>query len=464
MNTYRIYSLTELNAAFKNVAFGQEFHFIKGGTSERGQSYLSFAISLKANKIAHAILSRLNRETARLILQNFDEGGYTALHHAALYEEDQTIYKKLKRLIGATFLAEENYANSASFLHKISGLCQKHLCNEKFFLKGIVSDRCVKLPSYQFFPKNIVFSYFSHGDVETLKRMWENEEEMIDYDPNLKPAYMKFCDKLIGKRCLSKVAYKKIERDDEGNPVQVGHGLVAVKPIRKNEIICEYGGRYQYTFEPYNSTYAFSLDDIHEGLDLNAADLRGIGAVANHSFPNATIEHVQLPGRKILVLVARKDIEPNEEICISYFFSYFTSLLPMPVELRPKALKEFIAKNPLTIYFKLLNEKTFNENNATIIEQWNYLLRDSPVYVVYWILKGVIPLKEGKYLYRNLKLNLNSKLKSILFHTYFVHKIPLDVLHFSLKLRQNDPPLAEKVAAKLCRNSYTLPQIKSLQE
>jgi hypothetical protein len=99
-----------------------------------------------------------------------------------------------------------------------------------------------------------------------------------------------------------------------------GHGIFALTPITKSEVIAVFGGAvYQWNDFLTISERERSLSiQVQENLFLVPQNI-GSGDYVNHSCnPNAG-----LSGQ--IVLVAMRDIEPGEEVCFDYAMSDATS-------------------------------------------------------------------------------------------------------------------------------------------
>lgn len=105
---------------------------------------------------------------------------------------------------------------------------------------------------------------------------------------------------------------------------KVGMGCFARKKIKKHSFIREYTGqRIPATLETDDFTYVAML--THE-IFVDAKNIGNESRYMNHSTttPNAINDHIRLAdGTIILVLIALKDIEPDEEIRWNYGSSYW---------------------------------------------------------------------------------------------------------------------------------------------
>jgi len=111
----------------------------------------------------------------------------------------------------------------------------------------------------------------------------------------------------------------------------MGWGVRTTKKIYEGEPIIEYIGeivrpiiaeRRQVLYEQEGNlgTYIFKLDD---NSLLDATKKGGIARFLNHSCdPNCQSKRITLNGRKAIVLFAKRDIEPLEELSYDYFLPY----------------------------------------------------------------------------------------------------------------------------------------------
>lgn len=141
----------------------------------------------------------------------------------------------------------------------------------------------------------------------------------------------------------------------QGENAFVGMGVVAARVIKCGQAICHYTGQY--------------VADTQRGAEyqlgfVNAAHFRGLGAMVNHSFPNAKFGCWDHAGFKEWVVVAIDDIKEGEVVSADYGSSYQSVSLGMHAELRYDAAKAFI------------NSANIEQEGLTELknpEKWHYL-------------------------------------------------------------------------------------------
>ncbi|MBS0634709.1 MAG: SET domain-containing protein [Verrucomicrobia bacterium] len=120
-----------------------------------------------------------------------------------------------------------------------------------------------------------------------------------------------------------------------GDKAPVGLSVVAAKALKRSENICHYPGQHLAAYE-LNSPFAVGA--------IDALQFRGLGAMVNHSFPNAELQFHSYSGIEEVVVVATDDIAEGEEVCIDYGDTYSAVSLGCHIELRYEALKTFVKR------------------------------------------------------------------------------------------------------------------------
>lgn len=177
-----------------------------------------------------------------------------------------------------------------------------------------------------------------------------------------------------------KLAVIPITKNDAGEPLNANEGfcgLVAKSPIKKGGFIGEYVG------EMFNELTDDSLEDStylwNEWPPVDSITNRSALSMANHGFRNAEGLDLYavdgLPVRKMFI--ANEDIAVDQEIIIDYGPVY--QWKHKIHELRPKALEEFIKKNPWKSTFPEVIHRGYSlkgtKENLDKLERFLYVLR-----------------------------------------------------------------------------------------
>lgn len=105
------------------------------------------------------------------------------------------------------------------------------------------------------------------------------------------------------------------------NTKNKGRGVFTLQPIKSGTVIGEYSGKQlpYYLIDPQDYEYLMYLND-EEGI---VADKKEIGVhLMNHSCePNCIMKTT----KKATKFVAIRDIQPQEELTISYNFPYYSN-------------------------------------------------------------------------------------------------------------------------------------------
>ena len=116
------------------------------------------------------------------------------------------------------------------------------------------------------------------------------------------------------------------------NVLGLGRGLSALKKIFKSQIICSYTTLLTDERNPNDEIYQYQ--DVRTGEYASVADYLGViqfGVLANHSFNevgNNSIVRLRChDGVWTAVLVATRDIEKNESICLDYGEEYWRNIV-----------------------------------------------------------------------------------------------------------------------------------------
>jgi len=151
----------------------------------------------------------------------------------------------------------------------------------------------------------------------------------------------------------------------EGEEASVGLGVVAARVIKCGEVICHYNGQYVVE-EERGAKYQLGC--------VNAENFRNLGAMVNHSFPNAKIGGWDHAGFCEWVVVAIDTISEGELVCASYGHNYEPLTLGKRIELRYAEAARFVKEADIGkdgIGSALLNEDKWHYlacNHALLIE------------------------------------------------------------------------------------------------
>lgn len=108
-------------------------------------------------------------------------------------------------------------------------------------------------------------------------------------------------------------------------------GVYTTEPIRKNEAIIEYIGeiirlrvadkrQVQYEAEGNNGSYIFQLE---KDKLIDATHKGGLARFINHSCsPNCATQVKRFDGQNHIIIYAKRDIHPYEELCYDYQMEY----------------------------------------------------------------------------------------------------------------------------------------------
>lgn len=120
----------------------------------------------------------------------------------------------------------------------------------------------------------------------------------------------------------------------QGKYAFVGMGVVAARVIKCGQAICHYTGQY-VAENQRGAEYQLGC--------VNAAYFRGLGAMVNHSFPNAKFGCWDHAGFKEWVVIALEDIKEGEIVSVDYGSSYQSVSLGRHAELRYESAKSFVS-------------------------------------------------------------------------------------------------------------------------
>lgn len=135
--------------------------------------------------------------------------------------------------------------------------------------------------------------------------------------------YEKYCDDIKYNRFAPMcVAYIN---DD------VGFGLFATGPIKKDDFVGIYTGIVKNQLPTDDPTYSWDhpADPLHKNIKL-CCDATFAGnelRYSNHSFaPNVKKVDILCNNRWYMCYIAQEDIEPGQQILVSYGFAYWTTI------------------------------------------------------------------------------------------------------------------------------------------
>lgn len=122
----------------------------------------------------------------------------------------------------------------------------------------------------------------------------------------------------------------------EGENAFVGLGVVAAKVIECAKAICHYKGQYVPNGQRGPE---YKLGEV------DAKYYRGLGAMVNHSFPNAKFGFWLHGDFSEHVIVAIEDIPEGEQVCVHYGSKYESVCLGKHAELRYDAARKFVRRD-----------------------------------------------------------------------------------------------------------------------
>jgi hypothetical protein len=106
---------------------------------------------------------------------------------------------------------------------------------------------------------------------------------------------------------------------------QIGHGLFAKQKFKAGDVIGYYAG--YLTDKPFNQAYSFGFDgSVFDGLNIDPTHFGNAMRFINHTsdkFANVkTVEYFQ-DGLPFVMFVAKKDMEPGDEMLYDYGVGYW---------------------------------------------------------------------------------------------------------------------------------------------
>lgn len=383
-----------------HALLGAASHLVSEPVNRLGQSALSVAIALRIEPLVRQILDCLVSEDMNDLMGCIDEGSWTALDHAAICPESN-YYARLKELMGNRSYKQQ-MAPSTSFLRKAAELSRTRLSQSQFKFNFIDAKNHLHRLTCKAAVEQIPFSvkperldYFTYGTPEVLFEIWNHMAVMASRgkpylvnDAEELSQYFDFVDQVVENGIIPEIAFKMITHNDDGNPVDVGMGIVALEAIPANKILMEYGGRYIIEDESHNHSY-YRHEIMHGSYCIEGEQVRTPGATLNHGFPNVKIVKIVLPGRVILALKTLVPIRADQEICLTYGPDNF-AYSDTPVKLTPKSVREFLRRYPPDVLHQTLTCTTPLIEDEYIVQGWTYFLRDSGVSFLKQCLKGRI--------------------------------------------------------------------------
>ena len=450
---------------------GKARHLVSVRMNDCGQSALSMAIALKADDLFQKIIDYLVPADMPALMACTDLGEWTALHHAAV--NSSNAYSRLKTLLGHKKY-KQPMSHSPSFLRKISGLSKRapQFCFnvlEEGKLRALSAEHTLRTFPFEIHPPKSL-SYFPRGTPEILFEMWVQRVGQVSSNsfpitstPDQQKEYSNFVERVYQRGIVPEIALTVITHDDLNLRANVGAGIVAIKAIAEGSIIAEYGGEYKHAdgMEPGNS-YIYEI--LAESFCFDGQTLRSPGSMFNHSFPNARVIVIPLPGRMTLAFKAIAPIKAGEQILISYGRTYFKNA-PVVSELAPKSLNVFLEQFPPSRLSQIIAQDGWDERDAGVIHRWTYLLRDNGVKFLRVILENKMPYLQAKFFNEEMTRVLEEgdemhpdelKVWRKMINP-FLEQVPRSVYAQAMRILASEPHNSEFKAQQLKKAGHTLP-------
>ncbi|MCE5294091.1 MAG: hypothetical protein LLF94_05700, partial [Chlamydiales bacterium] len=231
-----------------------------------------------------------------------------------------------------------------------------------------------------------------------------------------------------------------------GENAFIGLGVVAARVIKCGEVICHYKGMY-VTEDQFGADYQLG--------EIDGEKYRSLGAMINHSFPNAGFFCWDHAGFKEWVVIALNDININESVCADYGHGYEKLTLGKHAELRYQEAALFVKSS------KLLTDGLGELKNP---QKWHYLATN-PSLLLELYFNGDWPWKEIRSFLQDIlvcTIELPQAFEPIR-EWLFIGFDKLDPVFQSLKERK--PQAYKEIAAffrETCRSRSTLGGVYAL--
>lgn len=320
-----------------------------------------------------------------------DAGGWTPLHHAALWRHPYVIT-----------LFKEAHANQ-TVISKTGGTYQNILgllgWNEKepsdpIDLYG--EQKGVKLTGRKF--QELTGARFVNEMQCTphqLLSQWRWSHEHVPVGQSFL-----FTNSILSKLTIPPIhQMKKVIQDSSGHPLShsPGYGLFAATNLNPGDYIGEYLGAWEDYLTP--SPYSLACEI---GGGIEAKDERNGIPVINDGFPNVILVPVDnykgLQRRDFFV--TSEKVQEGDQFCWNYGFSIHQKVIGPYAELRPKEARAFIKQYSVEKLAKCLErvgERVCSFEEFVIAERFRYLL-GTPSVIFLMMIDQTITVKEGKAL------------------------------------------------------------------
>lgn len=417
-------------------------------SQEEKTSILAQAIFKKRILAAHHIVDRLWQEKREVSLTSCDMAGWTAVHHAALCDDD-SLYKKLKQFDSAKQL-KSPYAKSPGMLRKLTLKSKRPFTDENcriYFQKpGDTSDtllsgkELIEQFGHLFVKKPEHFTTIDTMTVELLYERWQRCRTKELSDRPAARAYMRHIEKLKANGNIEEQFALRVVPG-------LGLGLFARTTLAPGTIL-PYAGRLlpkqmcdpQYTL------------DYTDKLGTDSGSYRSLGSMVNFSFPNAVFGACKIGNIPTNYVEVIQPIPAGEQVFVSYGSVYFKQNVPR--ELNPVAMVNFVKNYPLKEY---LESGVVKGSTA-----WNYLLKDAPMQTVFLILSGDLLLDDAELLYQKfVEFGKGKESSQWVANSYdaFTKKVPLRYLRACIECKRNYSDNVRKIADEI-KECATLQEAK----
>lgn len=332
------------------------------------------------------------------VVNSRDYNQFTPLHHAAL-TGNQPMISFLKSR-GASESAKNSHGGTYQDIQRLTRQVIDVALSAGNLGTSIITNlspdfnpTCFK-PNVTLVTENVIEPQELVNRWETISSNTDSSRSVLkSIQPALRQAYAKY------KANPPKLIVDHITQNDAGVPLLIPSnpcGVFAAQTIQPGEIIREYIGQV-VSEAPQDITYLLG--------DIDGGRFRNEGAMMNDAFPNCFVRYIyDVNGiEERAVIIALEHIQPGQEITWNYQIHDNTKFLGHK-ELRPKALKEFLAKyswKELIVSYKELfsnptNMKSFVKSNR-LHESINYIF-NTPSTFLSLIEDGTIDQKVMKVL------------------------------------------------------------------
>lgn len=304
-----------------------------------------------------AVISGQNESIAKMEdVDVKDYLGWTALHHAAAYNNQKAIQILLEKGADPTITTplQGTYQDILRIFHHETTCKVVKVAGKELQLFSDCYLSSVKIADYWRYRQPTLHL----GFVKTFSLREKYEEYR-----RLNPTYLEI---------------QKVEKDDRGNPLTLGFGVFAAEDIPAGTVVTEFVGEV-FSLDPtFSNALTYPRDKTYVVENLDGAKVRNESAYINHGFPNlcdfSLVPCHGLPLRQ--VYISLEPIPKGTPICSNYFEAssssqgtYFT-----PKEMRPEALEAFLSKNKVDAFIPLF-QRYIDERLSLPFEELGVMLK-----------------------------------------------------------------------------------------